>query len=63
MPEFITKNIGTIIVALIVVLIVVFTVFRMVRNKKKGKSSCSCGCSECPFSGKCGEKNDVGEKK
>ena len=62
MPDFVTENLGTVIVGAILTLIVFSVLAMMIRNKKKGKSSCSCGCSECPFSGKCSEvKNVVAE--
>ena len=55
MLDLIAENIGTIAVCLALCGVVFAVVFRMLKNKKKGKSSCSCGCSGCPFSGKCGE--------
>lgn len=35
------------------VLVTGFVIVRMILNKKKGKSSCSCGCSGCAFKEKC----------
>ncbi len=46
-------NLPTILVLLAVVAIVGAIVFKMIRDKKKGKSSCSCGCGGCPMSGTC----------
>jgi hypothetical protein len=36
----------------------------MVRNKKKGKSSCSCGssCGGCAMNGACHSKKDQNKK-
>ncbi len=50
---WISANIGTIIVVLLVAAVVALAVWSMVRDKRKGKSSCGCGCSGCPMSGKC----------
>ena len=47
---------GTAIVVTVLVVIVGLIIFSMVRNKKAGKSSCGCGCSSCPMSGKCHQK-------
>lgn len=53
MLDFLLENIGTILVALALSLILSLVVVAMVKNKKKGISSCSGGCSCCPFNGKC----------
>lgn len=52
---FIIENLGTIIIGLIVAVIVGLVIFSMVKNNKKGKSSCGCGCgcSHCPNSSSC----------
>ena len=55
MLDFIANNIGTIIVCLVLLTVVFAIVFTMLRDKKRGKHSCSCGCKGCPLSGKCGE--------
>ncbi len=55
MPEFIVQNIGTIAVAAVLIAVTAAIVIKMYRDKKSGKSSCSCGnaCGSCPMSGKC----------
>ena len=45
MFEWLAANIGTIIVALIVIAVIAFVVFRMVKDKKEGKSSCGANCA------------------
>ena len=35
-----------------------FVIVRMILNKKKGKTSCSCGCSGCAFSENCHSKKE-----
>ena len=44
---------GTVLVCAVLVALVALIVTYMIRNKKKGKSSCGCGCTGCPMSGKC----------
>ena len=46
-------NIGTVIVALAIAAIVGVIIARMVINKRRGVSSCGCGCSQC---GMCNRK-------
>ena len=49
-------NLGTLIVTLALAAIVGLIVFRLIRDKKRGKSSCGCGCADCPMSGSCHTK-------
>lgn len=53
MIAWITKNIATIAVCAFLAVIVALIIFFTVRSKKKGKSSCGCGCSGCPMNGAC----------
>ncbi|MDD6022918.1 MAG: FeoB-associated Cys-rich membrane protein [Oscillospiraceae bacterium] len=50
-------NLPTIIAALIVGALVLSIVISGIRNKRQGKSSCSCGsCGGCAMSGACHPK-------
>jgi hypothetical protein len=40
-------NMGTIIVGLILLVIVGLIVRSILKDKRKGKSSCGCGCANC----------------
>ena len=51
--DFITNNIGTIVISILLLGIVSAIIIRTVRNKKHGKSSCGCGCSNCAMSELC----------
>ncbi len=53
MLEFLQNNIGTIIVGAALLVILAIAAWRMIADKKQGKSSCggSCGC--CPNSALC----------
>ncbi len=53
MLNFFISTIGTIIVSLILLIIVGFAVRSLISNKKNGKSSCGCGCANCPSAGIC----------
>ncbi len=56
MLTWLSQNLGTIIIALIVAAVVALILIKFIRDKKKGKSSCGCGCSDCPMSGSCRKK-------
>lgn len=56
MVTFFLENIGTIIVSLVILAVVAFIVIKMIKDRKKGKSSCGCGCSNCPSSSMCHSK-------
>ena len=53
MFAWIAANLATILICAGLLAVVAAIVIGMVRNKKKGKSSCGCGCAECPMSGAC----------
>ena len=53
MIDFIVNNISTIAVFLALCIIVGLIIIKMVKNKKAGKKSCSCGCSGCPMKDTC----------
>ena len=44
---------GNIIVGLLLLAIVSLIILSLVRNKKKGKHSCSSGCTACAMAGSC----------
>lgn len=49
-------NAPTIIVAAIVAVVFIAIIIKSVADKKKGKSSCACGCSGCAMSDVCHSK-------
>lgn len=56
MMTWISENIATILVGAILAGVVALVIVHMIRNKRKGRSSCGCGCSGCPMSGACHHK-------
>lgn len=56
MFQWIADNIGTIAICAILVAVVALIIFSMIKDKRKGKSSCSCGCEHCAMSGSCHPK-------
>ena len=57
MFAWITANLSTIIISLLLVAICMAIVIKIRRDKKKGKSSCGGGCSGCAMSGMCHPKD------
>lgn len=59
MFTWISENIGTIFIGAILAAAVAAVIVHMVRNKKKGRSSCGCGCSGCTMNGSCHPKKQA----
>ncbi|MBE6824176.1 MAG: FeoB-associated Cys-rich membrane protein [Ruminococcaceae bacterium] len=53
MLNFLSQNLATILVLLVVIAVVSLVVIKMIRDKKKGKKSCSYGCGGCPMKDSC----------
>ena len=56
MGAWLANNLGTILVVLILAAAVFAIVRSLIRNKKKGKSSCGCNCAHCAMAGTCCQK-------
>ena len=56
MLAWISENIATILICIGLICIVTAIIVGMVRGKKKGKSSCGCGCANCAMHGSCHQK-------
>ena len=54
MLEFLSANLGTIVVGAILTLVLVAAFLKIRKDKKEGKGcGCGCGCSGCPSAGMC----------
>ncbi len=53
-------NLSTIITAMVLVFAVICVVLVMLRNKKKGRSSCGGSCAGCVMASNCHKKPDSG---
>lgn len=51
MLQWISANIGNILITLFLILIVALCIFSIVRDKKRGKSSCGGSCAGCKMCG------------
>lgn len=51
--NWLIENFGTIVVCVILVAAVGFVLYNMIKNKRKGISSCGCNCSSCPMGETC----------
>ena len=56
MLSFMSQNWGTMVIGAVVFAVVVLIVVNLVRDRKRGKPSCGCGCSDCPSAGICHKK-------
>lgn len=51
--DFITQNMGTIVVLLFLAIIVGLIINKMQKDKKNGNGGCGCGCSGCAMKDNC----------
>ena len=56
MLTWITQNIATIAICAVLIAVCALIIARMIINRKKGKSSCGCGCADCAMKGACHPK-------
>ena len=64
MLHWISANLGTIVIAGVLLAVIVLISIQLIRDKKKGKSSCGCNCAHCAMAGQCpgGAKQHSGTK-
>ncbi|MBR4223634.1 MAG: FeoB-associated Cys-rich membrane protein [Oscillospiraceae bacterium] len=53
MISWLSANIGTIVITLVLIALVISVIAGMIKDKRKGKHSCSCGCKNCAMQGMC----------
>lgn len=56
MLSFISSNISTISICIALAAIVALIVIKLVKDKKRGKSTCGGNCGHCPMGGSCHNK-------
>ena len=53
MPAWLLQNIGTVLVCAVLVAVFALLIRSLVRDRKKGKSSCCGGCAGCAMAEHC----------
>ncbi|MCI5683744.1 MAG: FeoB-associated Cys-rich membrane protein [Eubacteriales bacterium] len=53
MLAWLSENLATVIICAALIAVIAAIVIRLILNKKKGRSSCGCGCDNCPMGGSC----------
>lgn len=56
--SWLSENVGTILVLLVLAAVVTMIVRRMRKDKAQGKSSCGGNCAHCALHGSCHSVND-----
>jgi len=56
MAVWFSQNGPTILICAVLIAVVAAVITGMVHNRKKGKSSCGCGCSNCAMNSSCHPK-------
>ena len=51
---------GTLLVSVLLLSVLAAIAAKLLRDRKRGQSSCGCGCGNCPMAGAChpGKKNE-----
>lgn len=57
MLAWLSENLASIVIVLIVAALVVAVIVKMRKDKKSGKSTCGGNCGCCPMGGSCSAKN------
>lgn len=53
MLVWLTQNLGTVLISLGLLLIVLAVLGKLVRDRRRGKTSCGCNCAHCAMAGSC----------
>lgn len=53
MLAWLSENIGTILICLVLLSVVAGVILILWRDRRKGKSPCGCNCGHCSMSGSC----------
>ena len=53
MTSWILNNLGNIVVSLILIAIVTAAIFKLIKDKKNGISSCGANCANCEMCSSC----------
>ena len=53
MLQWLSTNLGTILICLALMAAVGCILRSLIRQKKQGKTSCGCGCAGCAMQGSC----------
>ena len=56
MFHWIAANVWTILICLVLNAVVAAIIVKLVRDHRKGKSSCGCNCAHCAMAGSCHKK-------
>lgn len=56
MLTWLVSNAGTLLVSTVLITIVILIIVKLIRNKKKGKSTCGGNCTHCPMCRSCHKK-------
>lgn len=53
---WIMENLGTVVVSVLLLAAITAILVGMLRDRKKGESSCGCSCGGCPMGESCHQK-------
>lgn len=57
MLQWLMQNAATIIVSIVIAILTIAVIRKLIRDKREGKASCGCGCTNCAMQENCRERN------
>lgn len=57
MLAWITANLATILACFVLLVSVALVITYLIRNKRRGRTSCGCNCAGCALRGSCHQKH------
>ena len=59
--KWLIANLASIMILLVIVGVVALIIVKIINDKRKGRSSCSCGCGGCAMKGTCHSAKQTAE--
>ena len=53
MLQWLLDNWATVLICMALVAVIAAVIVKLIKDKKKGKSSCGCNCAHCAMAGSC----------
>ncbi len=54
-------NLSTFLILIVLIAVVVLIIFKLILDKKKGKTNCGSNCSNCALSQTCHKKEELND--
>ena len=59
MLDWLSQNCSTLLIGAALLAVIIAIIVYLIKNRRQGKGSCSCGCAGCPMSGSCHQSDGL----